>query len=275
MAQQTTFQFDLQGHRGTRGLAPENTIPAFKKALELGVNTLEMDVVISKDGQVVVSHESFFNPQICLDPDENRIPEDQRKNLYQMDYAEIKKYDCGSLGHPNYPDQEKQVACKPLLRDVLAFAEKFSDENEVEVKYNIELKSHAATDGSFHPTPEVFAEAVLKEVSRINYKHFTLQSFDYRILRYLHRNYPKVTLAALAELGTFSENMLALGFEPKIYSPLYKLLTEAQVQAIKAKGVKVIPWTVNRRKDMLELLQWGVDGIITDYPNKALQFRKH
>src|SRR5215510_6152780 len=125
---QSTNKFDIEGHRGCRGLMPENSIPAFLKALELGVDTLELDVVVSRDGQLVVSHEPFFSADFTLDPDGKRIPREKQTeyNLFRMDYAEIKKYDVGSIGNPRFADQVKVKTYKPLLSEVFIETRKYA-----------------------------------------------------------------------------------------------------------------------------------------------------
>ena len=111
--------FDLQGHRGARGLRPENSIPAFIIALDSGVTTVELDLAITKDKQIVVSHEPWMSSSICLQPDGSAISEKDQKsfNIYQMDYEEVRQFDCGSKGHDGFPDQVKLPTTKPLLRD--------------------------------------------------------------------------------------------------------------------------------------------------------------
>ncbi|MEM6803094.1 MAG: glycerophosphodiester phosphodiesterase family protein [Bacteroidota bacterium] len=123
--EQSKISMDVQGHRGCRGLLPENTLPAFAKAIEIGVNTLEMDVVISKDKQVLLSHEPFLSHEICVGPEGEEISEENERewNLYKMDYEQIKECDCGSKAHKRFPDQEKMAVHKPLLKEVILAAE--------------------------------------------------------------------------------------------------------------------------------------------------------
>ena len=262
---------DIQGHRGCRGLLPENTIQAFIKALEIGVTTLEMDVVISKDGQVVVSHEPLLNPEICLDTLGNLIT-DQNHNLYQMDYEQIAKCDCGSKGHPRFPEQQSMSSSKPLLSDVIKAVEwHIKSYTQLEVDYNIEIKSTKEGDGVYHPNPEVFSTIVYELIDRyLPMERVVLQSFDFRVLQYWHKKYPKVRLAALVENEkSIATNLANLGFLPNIYSCDYQLLSQENVNELHQKGIKVIPWTVNEKEKMETLVSWGVDGLITDYPNRA------
>lgn len=272
--------FDLQGHRGARGLAPENTIPAFRRALELGVTTLEMDVVISGDGEVVVSHEPWMNPKICSLPSGAPVPADEAKehSLSRMPYAEIAQYDCGRRRHPDFPRQETQPAAKPLLRDVIGRAEAYVAEHDrPPVFYNIEIKSRPEWDGTFHPGPEAFARRVLNAVHEGGVaSRTTIQSFDERALRatrQLRDDEPPadaVRLALLVVHGTAAllpKQLDELGFTPALYSPSHAAVDDALVHAAHDRGLQVVPWTVNERAEMRRLLRLGVDGFITDRPD--------
>ena len=265
--------FDVQGHRGARGLLPENTIPGFLKALDLGVTTLELDVVISKDGKVVVSHEPWMSSRICLDPENHTIPTRTEKdlNIFNMNYEEISTYDCGTLDHSDFPEQEKIKVHKPLLSEVLVTTEKYiKDYTNYEVDYNIEIKSTPSGDGTYHPGPEEFSDLVYQLVDQyIPLERVIIQSFDFRVLRYWHQRYPDVRLAALIEnVRSVDTNLERLGFEPDIYSSSYRLLNRRRIKALKEMGIKVIPWTINDPRVMRRFINLGVDGIITDYPNR-------
>ena len=267
-------KIDIQGHRGARGLKPENTIPAFLLALDSGVTTLELDVVISKDGQVVVSHEPWLNPTICLDPEGNKIPEQEERkwNLYEMTYEEIVRCDCGSLGNPRFPEQEKMKVSKPLLSEVIKTAEHhIKSYTQYEVDYNIELKSSPKGDDQYHPAPEEFSRLVYELIDQyLSFDRIVIQSFDFRVLQYWHKYYPEVRLAALIEnTNSIGINLASLGFKPDIYSSYHKLLSRKKVQDLHLRSIKVIPWTVNEPKQMKKLIGWGVDGLITDYPDRA------
>ncbi len=269
----TPGSFDFQGHRGCRGLLPENTIPAFLQALDLGVSTLEMDVVITSDSKVILSHEPWFSGEICLDPQGNAISSDQEKShlIYKMTYEESKAFDCGSIGHPNFPDQRALSASKPLLSDVIAQAEKYAKDTGRELPfYNIETKSTPEGDGLYHPTPDVFAQLLVDEVMKAGIaSRTTIQSFDPRTLQYLHGKYPELRLALLIENGySPEENLANLGFTPHIYSPYYMLVDTALVAFCKSKEMALIPWTVNDAQTMLDLMELGVDGLISDYPDR-------
>ena len=264
--------FDLQGHRGCRGLMPENSWPAFEKALELGVTTLEMDVVISKDRQVVVSHEPYFLNSYALDPNGQPIEKGKNDNLYLLTYAQIKKYDIGSKGNADFLEQEKIKTYKPLLSEVLKKAEAYCRaHNRAPVAYNIEIKSEASEYDKSQPQPAAFSELVYKVIKEnVPLERVTLQSFDFEVLKYWQKQmetgkYQKVKLAALvSNLKGIERNLEDLGFTPAIYSPYYKLLSKQKVAQLHQKGMRVIPWTVNDVSAMKEVKAMGVDGLITD-----------
>lgn len=275
-ATEKKYNFDLQGHRGARGLLPENTLQAFEKALEIGVNTVELDVVITKDKKVLVSHEPWLNADICLDAKGNRIPkaEEMKYNIYGYNYDEIKNIDCGSIGNPSFESQEKIKTSKPLLTEVIGLVEAFSAKNNVPVAYNIEIKSDPRGDKLFHPTPSEFSDLVVETLKSKNIKNdVTIQSFDVRVLKYLNEKYPSYTLSYLVYNKEVKPSLELLGFTPKIYSPEYKSLTKEIIEELHKKNMKVIPWTVNDEKEMKKLLDWEVDGIITDYPNLAKKLK--
>jgi glycerophosphoryl diester phosphodiesterase len=267
------FAYDLQGHRGARGLMPENTIPAMIKAMDLGATTLEMDLAITKDGEVILSHEPFMNPMICLTPDGATIDaKDHSYNLFEMTYREILGFDCGTKIHAGYPQQIKFFATKPLLKDVFVVTEKYAkDMNLPAPRYNIEIKSSPEGDGIYHPEVSEFSDKVVKLISEsIGWERVNIQSFDFRVLKYIHATYPDVPLAMLVEnAATYKADLEELDFQPEIFSPYFVGLTPEIIQTLKKKGMKIIPWTVNTTAQMEKLLEMGVDGIITDYPNLA------
>lgn len=272
--------FDTQGHRGCRGLMPENTLPAMLQAMQLGVHTLEMDVVISRDGKPVLSHEPFFNHEITTTPAGKRVTIEEEKslNLYRMDYAEISRYDVGMAPHPRFPNQVKLQVCKPLLADIIDSVRADCERNRRPIPFfNIETKSDPAGDGIFHPLPEVFVDRLMEV---INQKQFVtqviIQSFDPRTLQYLHQKFPEIKTALLIEdydKRTLAVQLQQLGFIPTIYSPAHQLVTPLLVKQCKDMGMGLIPWTVNDIATMQQLKDLGVTGIISDYPNLFAQLK--
>lgn len=266
--------FDKQGHRGCRGLMPENTIPAMIHAIDLGVTTLEMDAVITKDKKVILSHEPWFGQEISTKPDGTVMGEreERRYNIYWMTYAETQTFDVGLKPHPRFPRQQKMKVTKPLLSEVIdAVNREMMTRKRPPLQYNIETKTHPEGDGVFHPKPEEFVDLLMGVILEKGIQDVvTIQSFDFRTLQYLHQKYPSVKTAMLVEdfdKRGLEEQLDRLGFKATIYSPHYSLVNAALVKECHARGIKLIPWTVNDKKKIEALKKLGVDGIISDYPD--------
>lgn len=269
---QSKYSVDLQGHRGCRGVLPENTIEGFVNALQIGVTTLEMDLVISKDKKVVVSHEPFFSYKISTAPNGEEITEANEKqhNLYQMPYEEIKRFDVGMRPHPDFPSQQKLPAYKPLFSEAVQMSEQFVAKNGLKKPfYNIEIKRQPELDSLYTPPVEEFVRLVLEQVDSLGIKgRVCIQSFDPESLRLVKKMSPELTTALLIyNEKNLEDNIQNLGFVPDIYSPYFELVNQKTMEACKEKGMKVIPWTVNEAQDVLKMLELHVDGIITDYPD--------
>lgn len=266
--------FDWQGHRGARGLLPENSIPAFLKALEYSaVATLELDLVVSADRELIVSHEPWFSSEICSHPNGKPVDKTEEKqlNIFRMTAAEIRAYDCGKRGHARFPEQQAMPAYKPTLAEIV----KAVDSAALAMKrplprFNVEIKSKQEWDGVYTPPPSEFARLVVSQLGQLGLDdRACVQSFDERPLREVHRMAPYLTIAHLVEnYDGVKSNIEKLGFTPQIYSPHYGLITAEAVREIHSLGMRVIPWTVNTTPEMEELMKWGVDGIITDYPDR-------
>lgn len=277
IAQQNTMTekaFNQQGHRGCRGLMPENTIPAMIYALGFPTQTLELDVVISKDKKVVVSHEAFFNHEISSSPDGHYLSEQEGRmlNLYKMDYAEIRKYDVGLKPHPRFPRQEKMPAYKPLLAELIDSVQyAMMTRRRPMPLYNIEIKSLPGTDNTEHPAPEEFVDLVMQVVKEKQMEDLCIiQSFDIRILQVMQRKYPRIRLAFLideSDKRPLEEQIGELGFSPVIYSPHFSLATKQRIEECHARNIRIIPWTVNDKATILSLKKNGADGVISDYPD--------
>ena len=266
--------FSKEGHRGSRGLMPENTIPAMEKAIDCGVTTLEMDVVISKDRKVVVSHDPYFNADITITPEGKQLTKSEAsaRVLYGMDYDSIRRYDVGSKLHPGFPQQQKMPVHKPLLSSLIRAAESYTKENGTgQMWYNIETKTSAGGDGVKHPAPEEFVDllvALLKAEGILS--RTVIQSFDIRTLKVLNRKYPSIKTSLLINANdsrSLKKQIDELGFLPFVYSPHFKLVTTSLVRDCHEKGIKVVPWTVNTKADIEAMKVLQVDGIISDYPN--------
>ena len=264
---------DWQGHRGCRGLMPENTIPAFIKALEYPIQTLELDVAVSKDKQIIVTHEPWFSATISSHPDGRPVSKAEAETLliYEMTYDEIKQYDCGLRGNPKHPQQQKVNAHKPSLKEMVLAVDTHCQENNLPLpNYDIEIKSYKSWYGKRQPHPKEFVALMLAEIEDLGIRdRLNLQSFDVEILKEIHHQDEDIVMAYLIEnIKGFSYNMRKLDFTPDIYSPYFKFITSRLVKKVHAKEMKLVPWTVNEVKDMKKMIKLGVDGIITDYPNR-------
>ncbi|HEY0677678.1 MAG TPA: glycerophosphodiester phosphodiesterase [Chitinophagaceae bacterium] len=265
---------DKQGHRGCRGLMPENTIPAMIKALELGVTTLEMDVVITKDKQVILSHEPFLSHEITTKPDGGFISEQEEKsfNIFQMTYEDVSKFDVGMKPHPRFPRQQKLKVHKPLLSALIDSVDQFVNSSQrPQPFYNIETKCLPAGDGLFHPTPSEFVELLIAVIKQKKIEdRVIIQSFDFRTLQYVKQHYPQIKTAMLIEdndTRSLEQQLQSLGFNPAIYSPHYSLVNGVVMEKCRQRNIRVIPWTVNDKASIERMKNLEVDGIITDYPD--------
>jgi len=266
----------LVGHRGCRGLLPENTIESFKEAIKLGVHAIELDVVVSGDNQIVVSHEPFMSQTYCLKPDgeELTIDEDQKFNLYDMSYDEIKQFDCGLKAHPRYLDQKNKKAYKPLLKDVIDACENFTKKDSRElIDYIIEIKSNPQYYNTFYPEPEAYVKLVLETISEYGFKNrIILKSFDVAILNEIKKQQPEIKISLLINREeVISDKLKQLEFKPEILGPYFELLTKEVVAEYQNLGFHIFTWTVNEISDIERIQSYGVDGIITDYPNRFVE----
>jgi glycerophosphoryl diester phosphodiesterase len=261
---------DLQGHRGARGLAPENTLPAFAAALTLGVTTLEMDVGITRDGVVVVHHDLRLNPAIARGPD-GRWIDAPGPAIHSLSFAELERYDVGRLRPGTdyataFPGQRPADGTRiPRLSDVFALAAKSGNQ---EVRFNIETKvSPEAPDDTLPPAE--FARALIAEIRKAGMaKRSTIQSFDWRTLRVVQEEAPEIptvylTGAKMAEDAL--ERIKSAG--GTIWSPSFRTLSPERLQRARALGLKVVVWTVNHPDAIGRMLDAGVDGLISDRPD--------
>lgn len=267
-------KIDLQGHRGSRGLMPENTIEAMLEAIRWGVTTLEMDVVITKEKQVVLSHEPFMNLEIATLPEGvYKSGNSKAFNIFQMTYEEVKTWDVGSKFNPRFPDQRKMKVHKPLLKELIEAVESYTKANNLpQVAYNIETKMSPDTDELFHPGPVEFVDLLSKVIIDAGIANrTTIQSFDPRSLIELHKREAPFQLSYLIEATpktTAAQVLASLGFKPDIISPDYSMVDASFVQDFHQQKMKIIVWTVNQEADIKKMAALWVDGIISDYPNR-------
>ncbi len=262
------------GHRGTRGLMPENTIPAMYKGLEAGANTIEFDIHITKDGQVVVYHDASFTPSYTTKPDGSDISAEERAKytFYQMDYKDIRPFIIGEKAYPAFPEQQRMRSYAPLLGEMIDSVEAYTKKHHLPPAYYLlEIKSSEKTDGKEQPAPEEYITKMMavKQLGKLGHRLY-VQSFDVRPLQVMHRRYPNIKLGFLTgdKKASFEENMKTLGFTPFFYNPHYELVTPELVKKCHAQKMVIVPWTVQEADKMKELRKMGVDGIISDYPNR-------
>lgn len=286
--------FDLQAHRGGRGLWPENTLVSFAGALSLGVNTLELDCAVTKDGVVVISHDPLLNPEITRDAS-GKFIETHGPSFFSLTYAEVARYDVGRLkpgtkyaeGFPNQKPRDGTHI--PRLADVFKLVKKSGN---TRVRFNIETKiTPEKPDETLGP--QAFAEAVLKVVREAKMeKRVSIQSFDWRTLTVVQKAAPGIETVALTTMRPNGGNVQvgAPGASPSlggldvddfggsvpkvvkargalVWSPNLGDVAAAQVEEAHGLGLKVIPWTVNEPADMEKFIDMGVDGLITDRPD--------
>lgn len=279
---ENSYDFDLQGHRGARGLMPENTIPAFLKAMDLGVDTIELDLVVTADNRILVSHEPWFSHLFTTRPDGEPVTEEEERllNIYNMTFEETQHYDVGKRVNPNFPNQETMEVTKPLFSEAVRAIEQYADENNLPKPfYNIETKSDPEYYGEMVPQPEEFARLLNEELTQLDAEYgvagrMIVQSFDPLTLIEFRKLNDAIPLAMLvSERRPMQEYINRLGFTPEIWSPNYRLVTPEMIAEARERGMLVIPWTINRVEEMKRLLEMGVDGIITDYPDSAAVLR--
>ena len=264
--------FDLQGHRGARGAAPENTLPGFAAALTMGVTTLELDVGVTRDGVVVIHHDRRLNPDIARGPD-GRWIEGPAPLLHALDYEALLRYDVGRLRPGSdyaarFPEQAPADGARiPRLAELFALVRKSGN---TQVRFNIETKISPAAPAET-PTPEAFARALVAEIRGAGMAaRTTVQSFDWRTLHAVEREAPEIaTVYLTGQRRGASQARAVHDAGGKIWSPNYEELDSAAMIEARALGLRVVPWTVNEPGFIERFLDLGVDGMITDYPERV------
>lgn len=259
----------VHGHRGCNAGVPPNTIPAFLKATAMGCHWLEMDVVITGDDHVLVSHEPWMDHATCLDPQGLALTEAQGRalNLYRMPLAEIQQYRsmCAAPAGPAAP--------KPTLAEVVGAVRRFAhDAGLPEPGFNIEIKSAPPHYGAFQPPADQLARRVLQEVHALGIgQQCLVQCFDPAVLAVLHQQAPALPTAFLLEQPfTVQLGLRVLGFRPAFFSPSFRLIDQAMANELRENGIGLLAWTVNDGRDMERMIRLGVQGLITDKPAEAL-----
>ena len=268
--------FDVEAHRGGAGLMPENTIEAMLNGTKLGANTLELDLHITSDAQVIVAHDAHFNPGFTSKPDRTPLTEKEAQNLYfyHLTYAEISQYDTGVRLYPKFPDQQKLATHIPLVSALIDSVENYTTVHNLSpMHYNIEIKSNEALEQKGNvPDYKTFTDLAMAVLLSKNLgERLLVQCFDTRTLNYLHEKYPSVRVAFLVSNPKgLSRNLKLLDFTPEVYSPYFKLVKNKMIRNCHSKGIAVIPWTVDNEADIRKMIGLNVDGIISNYPNRVL-----
>ncbi len=253
----------VHGHRGARAVLPENTMPAFEYAIEQGVDAIEMDIAVTRDDVLVVSHDPVLNPAICRSPGGSRV-------IRELSFEELRLWDCGSLVNPRFPKQRPVPGARiPALGEVLSLA------GRGRFLFNIEAKLFPDRP-ELTPAPEHFAELLLNAIDRHHVRpRVIVQSFDFRILLAMKRLAPDIRQAALIEDGSRGDFVVAAGSAGAgIIAPHWALVTPAHVAAAHQAGLPVIPWTANTPEEWSALIAAGVDGIISDDPASLMAYLK-
>ncbi len=285
---------EIQGHRGARGLAPENSLPGFARALEIGVDAIELDVAVCADGAVVVAHDRGLNALIARDSSGAPIPEPPPV-IHQLSLTRLRRYEIGRLRPGSvyarlFPEQQQLDGVHiPTLEQVVDLTRRAANH---EVVFNIEIKSSPEHPEDTLP-PREFAEAVVADVARLDIETRTrIQSFDWRVLQHVQRLAQRIPCGYLSAQQSWFDTIRisdpapspwTAGFRPRahgslaravkaaggaIWAPYFEELSHPGVAAAQELGLKVVPWTVNGPADMRRLARLGVDGIISDFPDR-------
>ncbi len=254
-------EIKVHGHRGARAMFPENTIPAFEYAIEAGADVLEMDVAVTSDNVLVISHDPHLNPEICQGPRPGAL-------IHNLTLQQVRQYDCGAKKNPRFATQHPIPGTRiPTLDEVLSLSPRGSFE------YNIETKSFP-DHPEYTPAPDVFARWMLDTIRKHKLEsRVIVQSFDFRTLHAMRRLAPDIRLSALYEGTPRSFVEIAREAGPaQIISPDFHLVTKEQVKSAHGAGLQVVPWTVNEPDDWDRLIDAGVDAIISDNPAALLAY---
>jgi glycerophosphoryl diester phosphodiesterase len=256
---------EVQGHRGCRGYLPENTLPAFQRALEIGVDTLELDCGVTKDGVVVVHHDRRLNPDVARGPDGEWVHA-PGPTIHSLTYEELQRYDVGRIRPGSeyaqrFPQQQPVDGTRiPRLADLFAMA-------GTKVRYNIETKL-LPTHRDETVGPDEFARLLIAEIRQANARA-TIQSFDWRTLKIAEKTAPEIQTVYLTESKDAEpQNVASAG--GRIWSPSLKDVTQRKLSIAKSLGLRIVAWTVNEPADIATAIDIGLDGIISDYPDRVI-----
>lgn len=263
---------DLQGHRGTRGHAPENTLPSFALAIEMGVDTLEMDVGVTRDGVVVIHHDRRLNPDVARK--DGQWVKKPAPTIHSLSWDELQRYDVGRI-RPGSEYAARFPHQKPIDGTrVPRLADLFAQTRDAKVRFNIETKlSPTAAEETLPPEP--FARALIGEVRKAGLEQrTTIQSFDFRTLKVVEKEAPEIATAYLTE-GKDSDPAKVRAAGARLWSPDFRDLDAAKVAKARALGLRIVAWTVNEPDEIRRVLELKLDGIISDYPDRVRAALKH
>lgn len=251
-------EYKIFGHRGCRGIYPENTIEGFKKAIEFGVDGIELDVVVNKNQELVISHESYIDTSYCLT---NKI-DNESLNIYKMNITEIQKIDCGSKFVKEFPNQLKVKEKKPTYKEFKKELIDYQGDILFEIKCDYDLVNE------YFPDYEKYAKIIFEETrfSR-HFDNIYFMSFDYRILNELFKIMPNSKYIYLSSNKEFEKQMKLLNFEPFGVGIDFNIISQKIIDLVHNKKQVIYGWTINDEENSKSLTSMGLDGVITDYPN--------
>lgn len=251
-------EYKIFGHRGCRGIYPENTIEGFKKAIAFGVDGIELDVVVNKNQELVISHESYIDTSYCLTSKLNN----ENLNIYKMNISEIQEIDCGSKFVKEFPNQLKVKEKKPTYKEFKKELMDYQGDILFEIKCDYDLVNE------YFPDYEKYAKIIFEETrySR-HFDNIHFMSFDYRILNELFKMMPNSKYIYLSSNKEFEQEMKLLNFEPFGVGIDFNIISQKTIDLVHNKKQVIYGWTINDEENSKSLTSMGLDGVITDYPN--------